>query len=118
KPHAPAMAAAEHRLWHLSLQRSTPIISRKHSLGNFTLVLSKHMELRRVARGLGKAEMAERVRGEEPPTRRALEEPALDQERLDDVLDRVARLGERGCERLDTDRSPAVGHRERQIRRA
>src|ERR1041385_2351376 len=56
-------------------------------------------ELRGVARGLGEAEMTERVRGEQPAARRALQIAALDQERLDDVLDRIARL--RQCRRQD-----------------
>src|SRR5437868_8336867 len=65
-------------------------------------------ELRGVARGLGETEMAERVRGEQPPARGALQIAALDQERLDDVLDRIARL--RQCRRhgLHADRAAAV----------
>ena len=46
--------------------------------------------------------------GEQPAARRALQEALLDQERLDDVLDRVARLRQRRRERLDADRAAAV----------
>src|SRR6516165_10704268 len=52
--------------------------------------------------------MAECMRRDEPPTRRALQEPALDQIRLDDVLDRIARLRQSGGERLDADRAATV----------
>ena len=38
--------------------------------------------------------------------------PALDQIGLDDVLDGVARLRQRGGERLDADRAAAVVHRD------
>src|SRR5438045_3610361 len=48
-------------------------------------------ELRRIARRLGEAEVAEGMRGEQAPARRPLQEAALDQVRLDDVLYRVAR---------------------------
>ena len=51
--------------------------------------------------------MAEGVRRQEPPARRALHEALLDEIGLDDVLDRVARLGERGGDRLDADRAAA-----------
>src|SRR3954464_13247724 len=53
---------------------------------------AEQAELRRVARRLGEAEMAEGVRGQEPPARRALDEAFLDQERLDDFLDGITRL--------------------------
>jgi hypothetical protein len=42
------------------------------------------------------------------PARRALDEALLDQIGLDDLLDRVARLGQRGRDRLDADRAAAV----------
>ena len=51
--------------------------------------------------------MAEGVRRQEPPARRALHEAELDEIRLDDVLDRVAGLGERGGDGLDPDRTAA-----------
>src|SRR6266851_5815136 len=74
------------------------------------LPLSEQAELRGIARRLGEAEMAEGVRGEQPPTRGALDKTLLDQERLDDLLDRVARLGERRRDGLDPDRPAAVIH--------
>src|SRR5262249_61297088 len=64
------------------------------------LLRAEQSELRRIARRLGHAEVAERMRRDEPPARRALQEPALDQIRLDDVLDRVARLRQSGGQRL------------------
>ena len=51
--------------------------------------------------------MAEGVRGQQAPARRALHEAQLDEVGLDDVLDRVARLGERGGDGLDANRSSA-----------
>ena len=63
--------------------------------------------LQRLARRLGEAEMAEGVRGQQAAARRALHEALLDQIGLDDVLDRVARLGQRGRDRLDADRPAA-----------
>jgi hypothetical protein len=45
---------------------------------------------------------------EAAPARGARDEAELDQERLDHVLDRVARLGEARGERLDPDRAAAV----------
>jgi hypothetical protein len=50
----------------------------------------------------------ESVRGQHAAARRALNEAALDQKRLDDVLDRVARLRERRGNRLDADRAAAI----------
>src|SRR5260370_42703302 len=75
--------------------------------------LLEQLKLSGIAGGLGKPEVPERVRGQQPAARRALQETALNQERLDDVLDRVARLGQRGRERLDPDRSAAVMHGDR-----
>ena len=49
--------------------------------------------------------MAEGVRRQETSPRRALHEAKLDEIGLDDVLDRVAGLGERGGDRLDSDRA-------------
>ena len=57
--------------------------------------------------------MTEGVRGQEPTARRALEKTFLDQKRLDDFLDRVARLGERRRDGLDSDRAAAVVLRDR-----
>ena len=70
--------------------------------------LAEQPELRRIARRLGQAEMAEGVAGDQPAARRALQEPALDQIRLDDVLDGVARLRQGRGQRLDADRAAAV----------
>src|SRR5262245_37127802 len=72
------------------------------------LLLPEQPELRRIARGLGEAEVAEGVRGQQPAARRALDEALLDHERLDDLLDRVARLRERRSDGLDPDRAAAV----------
>ena len=57
--------------------------------------------------------MAEGVGGEQPAARRALDEALLDQERLDDLLDGVARLRQRRRDGLDADRAAAVVHRDR-----
>src|SRR5579862_3444030 len=56
--------------------------------------------------------MPEAMAGDEPATRRTLQKPALDQIRLDDVLDGVARLRQRGGQRLDADRAAAIVHRD------
>src|SRR5258706_3980668 len=74
--------------------------------------VAKQPELRRIARGLGEAEMAKRMRGQQPPARRALEITALDQERLDDILDRIARLRQRRRHGLYSHRTAAVIHRD------
>src|SRR6266516_1246763 len=74
--------------------------------------LPEQSELRRIARGFGEAEMAERMRGQEPAARRALQIAALNQERLDDILDGVARLRQRRRHGLHADRSAAVIHRD------
>src|SRR5258708_33860586 len=52
--------------------------------------------------------MAESVRGQEPPARRALDEAFLDQERFDDFLDGITRLRQRRRDGLYADRSAAV----------
>ena len=70
-------------------------------------------ELPRIARRLGQPEMPERMAGEQAPARRALQEALLDQIRLDDLLDRVARLGQRRRDGLDADRPAAVVERDR-----
>src|SRR6266705_5675834 len=72
--------------------------------------LPEQSELRRIARGLGEAEMAERMRGQQPAARRALQIAALNQERLDDILDGVARLRQRRRHGLNADRAAAVIH--------
>src|SRR5258707_15686816 len=74
--------------------------------------LPEQSELRRIARGFGEAEMAERMRGQQPPARRALQIAALNQERLDDILYSVARLRQRPRPGLPADRSAAVIHRD------
>ena len=56
--------------------------------------------------------MAEGVRGQEPAARRALDEALLDQERLDDLLDGVARLRQTRRDGLDPDRPAAVIERD------
>src|ERR1043166_5265986 len=76
------------------------------------IAAGEQLELPGIARWLGEAEVAERMSGEQPPARRALHEALLDQERLDDLLDRVARLGERRRNGLDPDRSAAVIERD------
>ena len=50
--------------------------------------------------------------GEQPPARRALDEAFLNEERLDDVLDRVARLRQGRGDGFDADRSAAVIERD------
>ena len=52
--------------------------------------------------------MAERIAGQQPPARRALDEALLQQKRLDDVLDGVARFRQRRRDGLDADRPAAV----------
>ena len=64
--------------------------------------------MRGIARGLGEAEVAEGLRGQQSSARRALDETFLDQERLDDLLDGVARLGQRRGDGFDSDRAAAV----------
>src|SRR3974390_3803552 len=56
--------------------------------------------------------MPEGRRGEQASARGALQETFLDQERFDDVLDGVARLGKRGGKRIDADRSATVAFRD------
>src|SRR5262249_51265575 len=75
-------------------------------------LLPEHSELPGIARGLGEAEVAEGVRGQQAAARGALNEALLDQERLDDLLDRIARLRERRGNGLDPDRAAAVVERD------
>ena len=60
------------------------------------LGIAEQAKLRGVARGLGEAEMTEGVRGQKTSARGALQVAALDQIGLDDVLDGITRLGQRG----------------------
>src|SRR5438128_2726852 len=72
------------------------------------ILRSEQPKLRgRVAVRLRQTEMAEGVGSEKPTPRGALDEAALDQERLYDLLDGVARFREGGCNRLDPDRAAA-----------
>src|SRR5438046_2255009 len=73
----------------------------------------EQLKLSGIACGLGEPEVLERVRGQEPAAGRALQETALNQERLDDVLDRITRLGQGRRERLHPDRSAPVMHGDR-----
>src|SRR5712675_2341329 len=77
------------------------------------LFTAEQSELRRIARGLGEAEMAERMRGQQPPARGALQTAALNQERLDDVLDGIAWLRQRRRHGLHADRAAAIIHCDR-----
>ena len=58
-----------------------------------------------------------RVAGRNPPASRAHEKTLLDQERLDDVLDRTALLAHRGRETVDTHRAAveALDDREQEL---
>src|SRR5580704_19045109 len=71
------------------------------------LLLLEQSGLCSLAPRLGEAEMAEGVRRQEPPARRALHKAELDEIGLDDVLDRIAGLGERCSNGLDSDRTTA-----------
>src|SRR6202165_5770361 len=73
---------------------------------------AEQSELRRIACRLGKAEVAEGMRGQQPPARGALQITALDQKRLDDVLDRIARLRQCRGHRFHADPTAAVISRE------
>src|SRR5258707_13492335 len=57
--------------------------------------LPEQSELRRIARGFGEADMAERMRGQQPPARRALQIAALNQKRLGGIPDGTAQLQQR-----------------------
>src|SRR6266536_3881595 len=76
------------------------------------VAIAEQSELRRIACRLGKPEMAEGMRGQQTPARSALQIAALDQERLDDVLDGIARLRERRRHGFNADRAAAVVHRD------
>src|SRR3979490_2680484 len=75
------------------------------------LAAAEQSELRRIAGGLGETEMAERMRGQQPPARGALQIAALNEERLDDVLEGIARPRQRPRYALHADRATAVIHR-------
>ena len=72
------------------------------------LVRTEQPELRRIARRLREAEVAEGVAGDQPAARGPLQQSALDQIRLDDVLDGVARLRQRRGKRLDANGTAAI----------
>ena len=57
--------------------------------------------------------MPERVAGQHATARRALQKALLDEERLDDFLDSVARFGQSRGDRLDSDRPAAERKRDR-----
>src|SRR5689334_22915276 len=77
------------------------------------LAIPEQAELGDLSSGrLLEPEMAKSVRRQKPSARRALQETLLDQVRLDDVLDGVARLGERGRDRLDAHRPAAEALRD------
>src|SRR5581483_11045197 len=63
--------------------------------GLVVLDLREQTELRRIARGLDEAQVPEGVRSHQPAARGALDEALLNQERLDDLLDRITRLRQR-----------------------
>src|SRR5262245_3285872 len=70
--------------------------------------LAEQTKLRGIARRLGKTEMAEGVRRQQPTARSALEETALDQERLYNFLDCVARFRQRRRHGFDSNRTTAI----------
>src|SRR5580698_11237967 len=74
---------------------------------------AKQPELRRVAGRFGKPEVPEGVARDQAPARRALQEAALNEIGLDDVLDGIPRFGQRSRQRIDADRSAAVTDRDR-----
>src|SRR5262245_60611596 len=88
--HEPMKGGSSPRPQTSTKQSGRITISRCRSIVGFVAV--EKSELRRVARRLGETEMAEGMRREQPPARRALDESLLNQKRLDDLLDRIARL--------------------------
>src|SRR5689334_1327408 len=101
---------ARKRAWHLPLSASLEGSGSKRSI--VAVAVAEQPELRGIARWLSEAEMSEGVRGQKPAARGALQIAALDQERLDDVLDGVARLRQRRRHGLDADRPAAVVQRD------
>src|SRR5260370_7115322 len=75
--------------------------------------LPEQSELRRIARGFGEAEMAERMRGQQPAARRALQIAALNQERLDGIPHGVARPRQPPPHRLHPPPPPPSIHPDR-----
>ncbi len=69
---------------------------------------AQQVELRDRGLGRGQAEMAPARLAQHPAAAGAQDQPLLDQERLDHVFERVARLGQRGGQRLDA--RPARRH--------
>src|SRR4051812_34873809 len=79
-----------HPLCHRKLQpKSGGFVQMFSSRSVVAIAAAEQSELCRIARGLGEAEMLEGVRGEQPAARGALQIAALNQKRLDDVLDRI-----------------------------
>ena len=66
------------------------------------------IELGRQARRHRQIEMTKCGLGQHPATRGTLHEPLLYQIRLDDLLDDIALVAERGCHRFDPDRAAPV----------
>src|ERR1700688_762066 len=73
---------------------------------------AEQSELRRIARGLGEAEMAERVRGQQSPARGTLQIAALDQDRCYNTRVGMARPRQRRRHGFDADGAAAVIHRD------
>src|ERR1700679_1837928 len=71
------------------------------------LLLLEQSRMYPLAPRLGEAEMAEGVRRQESAARGALHKAQLDKIGLNDVLDCIARFGERGGDGFDPDRPPA-----------
>src|SRR5207237_5546908 len=61
---------------------------------------------------LREPQMPERMPGEQTSARRALQKTLLNEKRLDDLLERVARLGERRRHGVDPDRAAAIVERD------
>ena len=66
------------------------------------------VELGRQARRHRQIEMTEGGLGQHTATRGTLHEPFLDQLGLDDLLDDIALVAERGCHRFDPDRAATI----------
>src|SRR5215471_6751506 len=76
--------------------------------GALRLVIGEKLRLRGDGGGRRQAEMNIGLRRQHPPARRALHEALLDEIGLDDLLDRVARLAERGGDGLDPDGAAGI----------
>src|SRR5262249_16316231 len=79
--------------WQPPSMLLSPVLATALILPALPHALPEQAELRRIACGLCEPEMTERVRRQQPAARGALQETALNEERLDDFLDGVARLG-------------------------